>query len=123
MMGIGIYRYNKPSQQVLPHSSVGRDEEAPVAAHATAPATAPAAAPVAAHAIVDTAAELTDVFLTHDWGKDEEGRDNHARVCKHAKVYTDGMPLHFFTCLLNLNSIVARILAPPLSIDRNITNR
>lgn len=22
----------------------------------------------------------TDVFLTHDWGKDELGRDNHSRV-------------------------------------------
>ena len=22
----------------------------------------------------------TDVFLTHDWGVDKEGRDNHARV-------------------------------------------
>ena len=26
--------------------------------------------------------ECTDVFLTHDWGKDELGRDNHARVSK-----------------------------------------
>eukprot|EP01031_Cornospumella_fuschlensis_P014535 gene14535-17750_t len=24
--------------------------------------------------------EATDCFLTHDWGKDELGRDNHARV-------------------------------------------
>eukprot|EP01031_Cornospumella_fuschlensis_P030550 gene30550-36921_t len=27
-------------------------------------------------------AAATDCFLTHDWGKDEQGRDNHARVGK-----------------------------------------
>ena len=26
--------------------------------------------------------QLTDCFLTHDWGKDELGRDNHQRVLK-----------------------------------------
>jgi hypothetical protein len=25
---------------------------------------------------------VTDIFLTHDWGKDELGRDNHSRVAK-----------------------------------------
>lgn len=31
---------------------------------------------------VENARKRTHVFLTHDWGKDEQGRDNHARVSK-----------------------------------------
>eukprot|EP00605_Chrysophyceae_sp_TOSAG23-4_P000684 GSChrysophyteH1.ASY1.ANO1.768.1 assembled CDS len=31
---------------------------------------------------MDYANNCTDVFLTHDWGSDEQGRDNHARVSK-----------------------------------------
>ena len=31
---------------------------------------------------VENARKRTHVFLTHDWGKDEQKRDNHARVSK-----------------------------------------
>lgn len=30
--------------------------------------------------------ETFDVFLSHNWGQDEEGRDNHARVMELSKA-------------------------------------
>eukprot|EP01031_Cornospumella_fuschlensis_P042508 gene42508-51933_t len=32
--------------------------------------------------LIKFTSQATDCFLTHDWGKDELGRDNHARVGK-----------------------------------------
>ena len=31
--------------------------------------------------------QAKDVFMSHNWGKDESGRDNHARVVKMAKHF------------------------------------
>ena len=114
-MAIGIYLRKKPLQKVSPQSSGGKDVEIP--------AVTPADDPALACAIINTAPELTDVFLTHDWGKDEEGRDNHTRVCKHAEChfickledYHIDKQLYDFICSpfysLGLNRTIARIRA------------
>ena len=152
LLGVGMHYSYKGWRlgKVLPNSSdeaenpnlsaVPTNKVTPLSHTATATSAATAAATLAADArtaasiplapmitpseVVKTAPELTDVFLTHDWGKDEEGRDNHARVHKHAKCHLImscnncmlcailyiTKCLHSFTCLFGfLNRIIARI--------------
>ena len=44
------------------------------------------ALPSGAHPASSDQGEHYDAFLSHNWGKDESGRDNHARVLQLAEI-------------------------------------